>query len=290
MDRIVFLNGSLIAKSEARISPFDHGFLYGYALFETMRAYSGRIFRLARHLDRLARSSDSLNIPSGGCDFEKACYDVLRANDLDNARIRLTISLGEGEGTPAPPPLRNPTIFIMASAFKPLDETVYRNGFSAIVSSIRQNSLSPISRMKTANYLNSLMARQEASGAGADEAIMLNEKGNISEGCITNVFLISEGVLLTPNVESGCLPGITREAVIELANELGINTVQREIGYHELLQTDEAFLTNSVLEIVPLREVNNNRIGKKKDKVNPVTERLMQAYQSLVARETKSCI
>lgn len=292
MDQIVYLNGTLLSRNQAKISPFDHGFLYGYGIFETMRAYSGCIFRLQKHLDRLTRSARLLGLPLDAFDLEQACKDTLRANNLEDARIRLTVSMGEGEGTPDPPPHPKPTVLIVATSYTPLSYETCQNGFKAIVSSIRQNSQSPLSRMKSANYLNNLLARKEARGGGADEALMLNERGFLCEGSTSNIFLVSRGSLITPNEESGCLPGVTRQAVIELALELGVSVAQREIPLEELLQAEEAFLTSSLLELMPLIGVDGKPIGgegEKERKRGKITERLMIAYSELVARETKAC-
>ncbi|MEE8471400.1 MAG: aminotransferase class IV [Dehalococcoidia bacterium] len=289
MDQIVYLNGALLPRDQARISPFDHGFLYGYGLFETMRAYSGHVFRLRKHLDRLARSAQLLDLATGTFDLEKACYDTLRANNLDEARIRLTVSIGEGESPPDPQPHPGPTVLIVATRYTPLSDETYRSGFKAVVSSIRLNSQSPLSHMKSANYLNNLLARKEARATGADEALLLNERGLLCEGSTSNIFLVSKGNLVTPNEESGLLPGITREAVLELASHLGISVTQREVQPQELLQAQEAFLTNSLLGLMPLGDVDGKPLGEEtgKEKMGKVTERLMTAYAELVARETK---
>lgn len=288
MEQLVYLNGTLLPRGQAVISPFDHGFLYGYSLFETMRAYSGHIFRLQQHLDRLTHSANFLSLPLDIFDLEKACYDTLTANNLEDARIRLTVSIGEGESAPDPPPHPRPTVLISASDYTPPSPETYRSGFKTIVSSIRQNSQSPLSRLKSANYLNNLLARKEAKAAGADEALLLNERGSLCEGSTSNVFLVKGHTLITPNEECGCLPGVTRQAVIEIATEIGIPVAQREVQLEELLQADEAFITNSLLELMPLREVDGKHIGGQSEKgeTGEVTERLMIAYRELVAGET----
>jgi len=289
MEQIVYLNGALLPRGQAKISPFDHGFLYGYALFETMRAYSGYIFRFQKHLDRLARSAELIGLPLGTFDLEKACYDTLRANNLGDARIRLTVSMGEGGNAPDPPPHPRPTVLVVATSYTPPSGETYRNGFKTVVSSIRQNSQSPLSHLKSANYLNNMLARKEAKVAGADEALLLNERGFLCEGSTSNVFLVTGNGLITPDEESGCLPGVTRQAVIELASELGISVVQREVQIEELLQADEAFVTNSLLELMPLVEVDGKPISgaSEGERRGKVTERLMIGYGELVARGTK---
>jgi branched-chain amino acid aminotransferase len=282
MEQIVYLNGSLVPRSQAKISPFDLGFLYGYGLFETMRAYSGRVFRLEKHLERLSQSAKLLNLPLNAFDLKKACYDTLRANKSKDARIRLTVSMGEGEAVPDLPKHPRPTVLVTAARYVPLSDEVYRKGYKAVVSTIDQDSQSPLSHLKSTNYLNHVLARREARASGADEAILLNERGFLCEGSTSNIFLVSKRKLVTPGEESGCLPGITRQVVMELAREHGISLDQREVQLEELLQADEAFLTNSIMELMPVAEVNVQRIGRGK-----VTEKLMQAYKEMVVKETK---
>ena len=282
MEQIVYLNGSLVPRSQAKISPFDLGFLYGYGLFETMRAYSGHIFRWERHLERLSQSAKLLGLPLNAFDLKRACHDTLQANKLKKARIRLTVSIGEGEAAPDLPKHPKPTVLVTATRYVPLADEAYRKGYKAVVSTIDQDSQSPLSRLKSANYLNNILARREAGAAGVNESILLNERGFLCEGSASNVFLVSKGNLITPGEESGCLPGITRQVVIELAQGLGIGISEREVRLEELLHAGEAFLTNSIMELMPLAEVNGQRIGRGK-----VTGRLMQAYKEAVVRETK---
>ena len=282
MEQIVYLNGSLVPRSQAKISPFDLGFLYGYGLFETMRAYSGRIFRFEKHLERLSQSAKLLGLPLNAFGLKKACHETLKANKLKDARIRLTVSIGEGETTPDLPKHPKPTVLVTAARYVPLSDEAYHKGYKAVVSTIDRDSQSLLSRLKSANYLNNILARREARAAGADEAILLNERGFLCEGSTSNIFLVSQGEVITPNEESGCLPGVTRQTVIELGRDLGIKLAQREVSLEELLHADEAFLTNSIMELMPLAEVNDRRIGRGK-----VTERLMQAYKEAVVKETK---
>lgn len=279
MEQIVFLNGILVPRSQARISPFDLGFLYGYGLFETMRAYSGHIFRLEMHLERLRASGKLLGLDVNAQQLEKACHDTLKANKLDDARIRLTISIGEGEAIPDRPKQARSTVFVVALRYNPPPPETYQNGYRAIVSSIRQNSRSPLSRLKTVNYLNNILARQEAKANGADEALMLNERGLLCEGSTSNLFIVYRGSLITPGEESGCLPGITRQVVLEIAKGTGINISQRKVRLEELQCADEAFLTNSLIELMPLTRVNGKMIGR--GQKGKITSRLMSAYKKL---------
>ena len=291
MEEIVYLNGSLVPRSQARISVFDHGFLYGYGLFETMRAYNGTIFLLERHLQRLRHSAEVIGFSSElvDIDLSKACIDVLKANDLQDARMRITVSRGELDSFPGSSNSGTPTVVVTARSYSPLSVQTYEQGFRVVVSSLRRCRQSPLSRLKTTNYLTSVLARIEAEKAGFDETLLLNEQGFLTEGSTSNLFLVNPSGLVTPSPESGILPGITRAAVIELAGALGISVTEYAIGLEALEQVEEAFLTNSVMEIMPLVEVRDNSgkvitIGS--GKPGKITKRLMTAYREMVARET----
>lgn len=286
MEEIVYLNGELISRSQAKLSPFDHGFLYGYGVFETMRAYQGSIFRLNHHLDRLQQAANSLNmaLQIDSSDLKKACYELLRANNLENARLRLTISAGEGDMTPNPDTCKGTTIFIAAQRLIPPPPETYERGYTTVLSSLRRNSRSPLSRLKSTCYLDNILARLEARAAGADEAVLLNEHGFLVEGSTTNIFLVSCQMLITPSIESGALPGITRQAILELAQTIGVRAVVKQVELGELVTAREAFLTNSILEIIPLTHLNNKPIGS--GKPGNLTRQLMSAYRELVAKET----
>ena len=282
MAEIVYLNGHLVPRSEAKLSPFDHGFLYGYGLFETMRAYNGHIFRLDHHLTRLRHSAQSLGLAEKvvAFDLETACMETLKANDLKNARLRLTVSAGEGDMTPDPGTCSDLTVLVTATELTPLSPQKYEQGFKAVLSSLHRDSQSPLSRLKSTCYLNNVLARMEAKAAGADEAILLNEQGYLAEGSTTNIFLVGTEELVTPSLESGILPGITREAVVEIAQTLNINTAERQVELKELALAEEAFVTNSVLEIMPLTWFEGKPIGS--GKPGQLTKNLMAAYRKLV--------
>ena len=283
MEDIVYLNGSLMPLSQASLSPLDYGFFYGYGLFETMRAYSGHIFCLERHLARLYRSAKFLgigleNIP----DLKEALYNTLRANELSSARIRLTLSGGHGEPVPDVAIKQNPTVFIVARVYVPYPGQVYQHGIKAIVSRIRRNTQSPTSGIKSLSYLDSLLARREARAGGADEAILLNEQGLVSEGSTSNIFMISGNMLFTPGDGSGIIPGVTREVILELAISKGIKTMEQKLTLENLIQADEAFCTNSLVEVLPISRIDEQSVGSGEPGV--VTRKLMAAYKELVER------
>ena len=282
MNEIVYLNGSLMPRSKARISPLDYGFLYGFGLFETMRAYGGKVFRLGSHLSRLSHAADILGVPIQTPKLKKAVMDILRVNRLDDARIRINISPGEGEMVADPSTCRKPTVLIMAQGYHPYPKEIYQKGFRAIVSSIRRNSQSPLSRLKSTSYLESVLARQEARAAGANEALFFNEKGILAEASISNIFVVTDGTLRTPPEESGILPGITRVAILELASQLSIKATEQDIKPDELFQAEEAFLTNSLMEVMPLIEVEGKPVGS--GRPGAITKRLMAAYKEMVSQ------
>ena len=282
MTEIIYFNGHLVPRAEAKLSPFDHGFLYGYGLFETMRAYEGHIFRLDRHLTRLRCSAESLGLRPklDAFDLENACVETLQANKLKDARVRLTITAGEGDMTPDLNTCSNLTVLVAAKNFVPLPPKRYEQGFKAALSFLRRDSQSPLSRLKCTCYVSNILARMEAKAAGCDEAIMLNELGYIAEGSTANIFLVSKGELSTPSLESGILPGITREAVLEIARDLNIKTVERQVELRELSRAEEAFVTNSIIEVMPLTWLNGEPIGT--GKPGKLTRNLMAAYKELV--------
>jgi branched-chain amino acid aminotransferase len=286
MSKIVYLNGSLMPLSQASISVLDYGFLYGYGLFETMRAYGGQVFRLDSHLNRLACSAEVLRLPIGVMDLKDAVMATLQANQLSDARIRISVSIGEGSMIPDTGTCGQPTVLILAGDYHPYPEQVYKKGFRAVVSSIHRNSQSPLSRLKSANYLESMLAKQEARAVGVNEALCLNEKGLLAEASMSNIFLVNDGILRTPTEDSGILPGITRGVVLEMASQLGITSLEQDIRLDELFQTQEAFLTNSLIEVMPLTEVDGKLIGS--GKPGSLTQRLMVAYKKLVLATEKA--
>jgi len=287
MAEIIYLNGRLVPHSKAKLSPLDHGFLYGYGLFETMRAYQGHIFRLDRHLARLRHSAERIGLANRltAFDLEAACTKTLEANKLKDARLRLTISAGEGDMTPDPGTCSSPTVLITARNLVPLPPEKYESGFKAALSSLRRNSQSPLSRLKSTCYMENILARMAARAAGCDEAILLNEQGYLAEGSTTNIFLVSKGELVTPSLESGVLPGITREAVLETAQASNLKTLERQVELKELIEAEEAFITNSVLELMPLTWFEGKPIGT--GKPSQPTKELLAAYRKLVNEALK---
>jgi branched-chain amino acid aminotransferase group I len=283
MKEHIYLNGGIVSSAEARVSVFDHGYLYGYGVFETMRAYSGHIFRIDQHLERLHRGLSFLGIPEPKIALDLACHATLQANHLDNARLRMEVTAGAGEPSPDPLTCRHPTVVAFA---RPLDlaPESYESGFHVVLSSFTRNSTSLLTQVKSVCYSESILARQEAKKAGADEAILCNERGFLADGATTNIFLVKDGSITTPPTKSGALPGITRAVVLELANACGIQTSEVALTMDDLINADEAFLTNTVIELMPIRFFQGKVVGK--ESRGMVTRRLMTAYRNLVRKET----
>jgi branched-chain amino acid aminotransferase group I len=287
MAEIIYLNGRLIPRSEAKLSLLDHGFLYGYGLFETMRAYNRHIFRLDHHLTRLHHSAETIGLANkqAAFDLEAACTKTLEANKLKNARLRLTISAGEGDIMPDPRTCSSPTVLVTAQNLVPPPREKYESGFKAALSSLRRNSQSPLARLKSTCYMENILALMAARAAGCDEAILLNEQGYLAEGSITNIFLVSKGELITPSLESGALPGITREAILEITRAANIKTQERQVELKEMIEAEEAFVTNSILELMPLTWFDDKPIGT--GKPGQLTKKLLSAYRKLVDEEVE---
>ena len=291
MEEIVYLNGSLIPRSQAHVSVYDHGFLYGYGLFETMRAYHGKIFLLGRHIKRLLDSAGIIGLSSrlSGIDLSGACVAVLQANGLEEARLRLTVSHGEADVFPWAETNNTPTVLVTARSYTPFPAEKYRQGFRVGVASVRRCRQSVVASMKSVNYLASVMARMESASQGLDEALLLNDMGFVAEGGSSNVFFVKASGLMTPSLESGILPGITREVVLELAGAPGISVTEGDVSLADLGRFDEAFLTNAMMEIMPLvavRDEAGKDITIGSGKPGRVTRRLMAAYREMVASET----
>lgn len=281
---IVYLNGRLVPRSRARVSPFDHGFLYGFGIFETMRSYNGRVFRLEQHLKRLETSAQQLGIPMPGLDLASACYRLLEENSLTEARLRLTLTAGTGEAVPDTDTCKSSTAVIMVRPLAPLPREKYQQGFHAVLSSLQRNSRSLLSRIKSTSYAESVFARREARLMGVDEVVMLNEKGMVAEGSTCNIFIVSKGLLVTPSPDSGALPGITRAVVLELARAAGLKIEEREFTPGELAEADEAFVTSSIIEVMPLTYFDGKPVGQ--GSPGAITVGLLDAYRGLVRDET----
>jgi branched-chain amino acid aminotransferase len=293
MEDIVYLNGSLVPRSRALISVFDHAFLYGYGLYESMRTYNGKFFLLERHIKRLLDSAEAIRLGPklAGIDLEKACRETLAINDIKDARIRITISNGASDAAPWTSVTDiKPNVVVIARPFMPFPAEKYSEGFHiGIAGTIRRCRESLIATMKTVNHLDSVMARMEAAARGLDETLILNDDGYIAEGGGCNIFFVRDGRLITPALNSGILPGVTRDVVIALAAGLEIETSQGPVGIGVIRKCDEAFVTNAVIEIMPVTEVRDesgNSVSIGGGKPGALTQKLMEAYKEMVKKET----
>ncbi|MFH1189253.1 MAG: aminotransferase class IV [Candidatus Omnitrophota bacterium] len=259
-----WINGKLFDAGKARISIFDRGFMYGDGVFETMRSVSGTVGEMDRHLGRLLRSLKTLGIkpPYSKRYLKRTIYGLLDKNKLKDAYIRVAVTRGEGRfGIGRRDPQR-PNTVIVAKRFEGYPERFYKKGISAaVIAGIRQDRLSPLSGIKSLNFLGHIIARFEARHAGCDEAIILNTKGHVAEATTANVFIVKRGAVKTPTLESGILPGITRGAVIRLAKKLGLKVIEKDLSPRELLDSDEIFLTNSLAGILPVTKIGRKPIG-----------------------------
>ncbi|MBE3577538.1 MAG: branched-chain-amino-acid transaminase [Limnochordales bacterium] len=286
MGLLVYLDGRLVPEEEAKISIFDHGLLYGDGVFEGIRLYSGRIFRLEQHLERLYESAASirLNIPMTREEFKQAIIETVRANKLQDGYIRPVVTRGVGDLGLDPVRCPRPTVFIIASTIQLYPESLYENGLRIGTVSTRKNapdSLNP--RIKSLNYLNNILAKLEANNAGFAEALMLNHQGYVAECAADNIFAVRRGAVLTPPTYVGALAGITRQVVLELAPGLGYQATEAVLTLHDLYTADEVFLTGTAAEIVPVVEIDGRTIGS--GKPGPVTRRLRAAFRELTQRE-----
>jgi branched-chain amino acid aminotransferase len=281
-ENVVYINGEFVPESDARISVFDRGFLYGDGVFETMRSYAGKIFKLSRHMDRLIRSLDIISIetPTTPDQLSEICHQLLERNNLSDAILRLSITRGSAAGGIGASRAGEPTIVAFARPPTTLPDNAYSEGVSAKIVATQRSASSAIdSRIKSMNFLNYILARIEAERDGAFEAIMLSASGHIAEASTSNLFFVHKDTLVTPSLDCDILPGITRATVLELANEMGIDCAERRIEPLEIAEFAECFLTNSGLELVPVTRIDGSQIGS--GRPGPVHERLHKAYRAL---------
>ena len=283
MSRTIFINDRLVPEAEARISVFDHGLLYGDGVFEGLRSYAGRVFRLDAHLDRLWASARAicLEIPLAKEAMARAVIDTLAANDLKDGYIRLIVTRGAGTLGLDPNRCSNPQVIIIADTISLYPQEFYDQGLRIVTAAtqrIQPAALSP--RIKSLNYLNNIMAKLEGLRAGCVEALMLNHKGEVAECTGDNVFVVRSGRLLTPPPDAGILEGITRNAVMELAHAAGIDCREATLTRHDLYTADECFLTGTAAEVIPVVDIDGRAIGS--GVPGPVTSRLKDDFHVLV--------
>lgn len=277
----VFVNGSLVPRKEAAVSVFDRGFLLGDGVFETMRAYGGVVFMVERHMQRLLMSATMLGfeLPRTRDEIRSAVYETLGANSLGDAYVRVTVSRGVGPPGLDPAPCTEPTLVIMAEPLAVYPAEYYEKGIAAAVVGIERVSPRALdTRVKSLSFLNNVLARAEAASAGAQEAIMLNQGGLLTEGAASNLFFVNDGVLRTPSADCGILEGITREVVIKAAAGAGVELAEGRYTKDDLYAASEVFLTNTSMEVMPVGKVDGVSCA-----VGDVARRMMKAYKEEVA-------
>ena len=283
---LIYLNGKLVKKEDAKVSVFDHGLLYGDGVFEGIRSYNGLVFKLKEHIDRLYASAHgiSLKISLTKVDMQKAVISTLKANKLKDAYIRLVVSRGEGDLGLDPRNCPKPTIFIITDKIALYPPEFYKKGLSIVTVPTRRNipeALNP--QIKSLNYLNNILGKIEAINAGVAEAIMLDQHGFVAECTGDNIFMIKDQMLLTPPVHTGILSGITRSAVLGLAPKLGLKPQETTLTRFDLFTADEMFLTGTAAEIVPVAKMDDRSIGN--SKVGPFTIKLIGEFKKLTKKE-----
>jgi len=285
MPRIIFMNDRLVPEEEARVSVFDHGLLYGDGVFEGLRSYSGRVFRLDAHLDRLWASARaiSLEIPLSQTQVAQAVVDTLAANQLVDGYVRLVVTRGAGSLGLDPNRTKHPQVIVIADTISLYPREFYEQGLRIVTAAtqrVHSAALSP--RIKSLNYLNNIMAKLEGLQAGCVEALMLNHKGEVAECTGDNVFVVRGGRLLTPPPDAGILEGITRGAVMELAHAAGIDCREATLTRYDLYTAEECFLTGTAAEVIPVVEIDGRKIGS--GTPGAVTARLTADFHRLVRR------
>lgn len=282
----IYVDGTLYGKDDAKVSVFDHGFLYGDGVFEGIRAYEGVVFRLKEHIDRLYRSAHTiaLDIPLTPEQMTQAVLDTVAANEEKDAYIRLVVSRGPGDLGIDPANCGRPTVVIIVAEIKLYPKELYDTGAAIVTSSVRRIPIQCLDpRIKSLNYLNNIMAKIDAKRAGALEAVMLNQQGRVAECTADNLFFVDNGALKTPGLMNGALPGITRATVLEIGASLGMPTEEGNYGLHDLYNADEVFLTGTGAEIMPVISVDGRKVGT--GKPGATTKRLLEEFRKLRTKD-----
>ena len=286
MNRMIWIDGQLVPRLQATVSVFDHGLLYGDGVFEGIRVYGGRPFLLAEHLQRLDDGARALMLecPYTRQQLEESLGEACRREGEQDGYIRLVITRGVGDLGLNPKLCQRPTVFFILDKIQLYPPSLYEQGVALITASTRRVpvvSLDP--RIKTLNYLNNILAKQEALNAGCPEALMLNTEGLVAECTADNIFLASRGELVTPSTIYGALNGITRGVVLELGRQLGLKVREGAVALFEIYTADECFMTGTGAELVPVVKLDGRVIGT--GKPGPVTQKLRESFKAFVASQ-----
>ena len=278
----IFIDGKYYSERDAKISVFDHGLLYGDGIFEGIRAYHGRVFRLEEHIDRLFCSAKAilLQIPMSHAQIMRAVVETCRANKIRDGYIRLVVTRGIGTLGLNPKSCKRPSVIVIADKIQLYPPALYQRGLDIITVPTTRNLHSALNpAIKSLNYLNNILAKIEANNGGCEEAVMLNAEGFVAECTGDNLFIVKNGALFTPPLSAGALYGITRQTVIELAEEAGLKVSEPNLTRYDLFNADECFLTGTGAEIVPVVKIDGRVIGT--GKPGRLTRRLEDAYHAL---------
>lgn len=284
-DLLVYIDGEFVPATQAKISVFDHGFLYGDGVFEGIRAYNGKVFKLKEHIDRLYDSAKAidLQIPISKEEFMEIILETLRRNKLRDAYIRPIVTRGIGDLGLDPRKCGKPSIIVIAQPWGRLYGDLYERGLKAVTVAIRRNAIDSLPpNIKSLNYLNNILAKIEANAKGGDEAIFLDHNGYVSEGSGDNIFIVKNGGVITPPTINN-LKGITREVVIELIKKLGIPFKEANISLYDLYTADEIFVTGTAAEICPITWIDGRKVGD--GKPGKITKMLMEEFRKLTEQE-----
>ena len=289
----VYVNGKIVPAKEAVVSVFDHGFLYGDGVYETMKVYDGVVFMLGGHLQRLYRSASliGLTVPSVADDLKIAIYETLMANSLRNAYVRVTVSRGPGAIGLDPDFCPVPTVVIITEDFKEYPAAYYKNGISLIIPETRRNLKEAINpQIKSLNFLNNILAKIEAKKKNAYEAVMLNSDGNLTEGTISNIAFYKNNTLCTPSIACGILDGITRGIVLDLARREGLKVKEGTFTKEEIYGAREVFITNTTMEVMPVSKVDDRPypVGKIAGLLRKLYRQEVNAYIANIKSEGPS--
>lgn len=279
----VYVNGEFVDKNDASISVFDHGLLYGDGVFEGIRAYGGRVFKLDEHVERLYDSANyiSLEIPMTEDEIKEVIREGLKINKLKDAYMRVVVTRGEGTLGLDPDLCKNPSVIVIVDHIAIYPEELYENGLEIVTAATRRNIPESVSvRVKSLNYLNNILAKIEGKNAGVPEALMLNQQGYVTECTGDNIFAVKNGVLKTPPESAGILRGITREVVFDLASEARIPISTMDLTRHDLFTADECFLSGTAAEIIAVIKIDGRVIGD--GKPGKVTRDLRASFRKLV--------
>lgn len=281
----IYLNGQFVKKSEAKISVFDHGLLYGDGIFEGIRVYNNCVYRLDSHLERLEYSAKALLLTLSWSreEISQSVCETCRVNGITDGYIRLIVTRGEGSLGLSPRSCSNPSIIIIADKIQLYPDEFYTNGLKIITVPTRRSSPAMLPPMiKSLNYVNNILAKIEAQHNGYEEAIMLDDAGYVAECTGDNLFIIHKGVMLTPPTSAGALKGITREAAIDIAKNLGIRVEERNLTRYDVWIADECYLTGTAAEVIPVVEVDGRVIGD--GRPGSVTGRILEAFRKEVSK------